>query len=100
METDNLVITLPDPSPILRLNESNKEIGILNATVTGQDEISDGLTVQDQVIIGALATVATLSVLAVVLRICMPMIRKPHNKVVHTECKYTEHVISREKKYG
>lgn len=100
MKKTNPVVTLPVPSSIERLNESNITQEILNTTVTGQTGFEETLTVQDQVIIGALATVATLSILAVALRICMPMIRKNRNTVIHTECKYTEQIVCKEKKYG
>ncbi|XP_071140652.1 uncharacterized protein [Mytilus edulis] len=100
MGTNNIVLLTESPSET-RLNESNIHNGILNGTVTGQDDFmtKTELSIQELVIIGACATVAFLSIIAVILRICMPMIRK-QNKVIQTECKYTEQVVSKEKRYG
>ncbi|XP_052085071.1 uncharacterized protein LOC127722206 [Mytilus californianus] len=100
MGTNNIVSLTESPS-VTRLNESNIHNGILNGTVTGQDDLmlKTELSIQDQVIIGACVTVAFLSIIAIILRLCMPMIRKQH-KVIQTECKYTEQVVSKEKRYG
>lgn len=100
MGTNNIVLLTESPSET-RLNDSNIHNGILNGTVTGQDDlmIKTELSIQELVIIGACATVAFLSIIAVILRICMPMIRK-QNKVLQTECKYTEQIASKEKRYG
>jgi hypothetical protein len=55
------------------LNESSFNTGNVNTTLTSQDDLllNSELTIQEQVVIGALATVAFLSLLAIVLRVCI-----------------------------
>ena len=100
MKRNNIVISLTE-SP-LRLNESDISRRIINETVTGQNDsfIDSELSIQEQVVIGALGTVAFLSIVAILLRLLMPMFRKTKHKVIHTECKYEEQIIGKEKRYG
>ena len=102
MGTDKIYISLKDSPSFQRLNESSFNTGNVNTTLTSQDDLllNSELTIQEQVVIGALATVAFLSLLAIVLRVFMPMFRRTKHNVIQTECKYTEQVICKEKRYG
>lgn len=102
MGTDKIYISLKESPSFQRLNASSFNTGNENTTLTNQDDLllNSELTIQEQVVIGALATVAFLSLLAIVLRLFMPMFRRTKHNVIQTECKYTEQVICKEKRYG